>query len=214
MKLQLNNVLPVPLRDKPSVQLSDIWLKEIVFEQQEYISILAPSGTGKTTLIHTLYGLRKDYTGTIFWDTHNVALSDVETFASLRTKQISIIFQDLRLFPTLTAWENIEIKRSLTEGIKEEQVIHWMNRLGIADKKNSLAATLSYGEQQRLAIIRALVQPFDFLLMDEPFSHLDIQNKQIAATLILEQVQKNNAALIIADLDENSFFPYHKTMKL
>lgn len=214
MRLQLSNVLPIPLRDKPSVQHSDIWLKELAFTKSEYISILAPSGTGKTTLMHALYGLRKDVTGSIKWNEQEILHVDNEALAVLRAQHISIIFQDLRLFPALTAWENIAIKNALTHYIQEDEIIQWMNRLGIADKKNALAATLSYGEQQRVAIIRALVQPFDFLLMDEPFSHLDKQNKEIAAALIVEQVQRNKAGLLIADLDENNYFPYHKTHKL
>ena len=214
MRLQLSNVLPIPLRDKPSVQHSDVWLKELTFTKSEYISILAPSGTGKTTLMHALYGLRKDVIGSIKWDEQEILHVDDEALAALRAEHISIIFQDLRLFPGLTAWENIIIKHALTLSIQEEEITQWMKRLGIADKKNALAATLSYGEQQRVAIIRALVQPFDFLLMDEPFSHLDKQNKEIAAALILEQVQRNKAGLLIADLDENTYFPYHKTQKL
>jgi len=58
------------------------------------------------------------------------------------------------------------------------------------------------------------LQPFSFLLMDEPFSHLDKKNTSIAAALILEVVQKNKAGLLLADLDENNFFPYHKTLSL
>jgi ABC-type lipoprotein export system ATPase subunit len=214
MKLQLSNVLPIPLRDKPSIQNSDVWLKELMYTKCEYISILAPSGTGKSTLMHALYGLRKDVSGSIKWDEQNILHIADEALAVLRAQHISIIFQDLRLFPTLTAWENIIIKNTLTQFIQEEEIIQWMKRLGIADKKNALAATLSYGEQQRVAIIRALVQPFDFLLMDEPFSHLDKENKAIAAALILEQVQRNKASLLIADLDENTYFPYHKIHKL
>lgn len=214
MELQLNNVLPIPLSDKASVAASDIWLQALSYKKYEYVSILAPSGTGKTTLMHALYGLRKDITGSIKWGAQDLQHISDEALAVLRAQHISIIFQDLRLFPSLTAWENITIKNVLTHCIQEDEIAEWMKRLGIADKKNALAATLSYGEQQRLAIIRSLVQPFDFLLMDEPFSHLDNQNKVIAAALILEQVQKNKAGLLIADLDENTYFPYHKIHKL
>jgi putative ABC transport system ATP-binding protein len=89
-----------------------------------------------------------------------------------------------------------------------------MDTLGVADKRLSLARTLSYGEQQRVAIIRALLQPFKWLLMDEPFSHLDHANRARAAKLIGEVVEQNRAGMILADLDDNNFFPYTQTIVL
>lgn len=86
--------------------------------------------------------------------------------------------------------------------------------LGIKEKKNSLGRTLSYGEQQRVAIIRALLQPFDWLLMDEPFSHLDHINTDKARSLIAEVVAQHKAGMILADLDENEYFNYTKTIVL
>lgn len=214
MQLSLDQLVPIPLQEKLSSRPSHIWSQSLVFSAPEYICVQAPSGTGKTTLIHCLYGLRRDYTGKISWNQKNLSSYTPETLAQLRSQEMSVIFQDMRLFPDLTAWENLELKRSLSDSVKEEEVNEWMKRLGIGDKKNALAKTLSYGEQQRLAIVRSLLQPFTFLLMDEPFSHLDNNNTRIAAALILEVVQRNNAGLLLADLDENNFFPYHKTLLL
>ncbi len=214
MQLSLQGVIPTPLRDKVNSYKSGIWKNSLSFKKGEYIFIQAPSGTGKTTLIHILYGLRKDLEGAVKWNETAVGTTDKETLAKLRTNNISVIFQDMRLFPELTAWENLEIKRSLTNTITEQQVADWLERLGMKDKKNSLGSTLSYGEQQRVAIIRALLQPFDWLLMDEPFSHLDHANIDKARALILEVVQQNNAGMILADLDENSYFPYTQTIVL
>lgn len=214
MQLQLQSVIPVPLRDKITNRPSDIWNQELTFNAPEYIFIQAPSGTGKTTLIHSLYGLRDDYTGQITWDNHSFKTSDTERRAALRAGGLSIILQDMRLFPDLTAGENLEVKRSLSNTVSAAEVQEWMQRLGIGDKMNAIGQTLSYGEQQRVAIIRALLQPFRWLLMDEPFSHLDKHNTAIAAALVSEVVQRNNAGLILADLDENDFFPYQKTLLL
>lgn len=206
--------MPVPLRDRLEARNSNIWQQDIEWQQGEQLFIQAPSGTGKTTLIHMLYGLRKDYEGKIFWSKNDIAGQDKEQIAEWRAKNISIIFQDLRIFPELSAWENLEIKRKLTNTTTEDEVNDWLQRLGMESKKNSLGKTLSYGEQQRLVIVRALLQPFNWLLMDEPFSHLDKANTQKAALLIKEIADRNNAGILLADLDENTFSPYTKTLLL
>jgi ABC-type lipoprotein export system ATPase subunit len=214
MQLSLQGVIPVPLREKVNAYQSDMWKNNRNFNKGEYIFIQAPSGTGKTTLVHILYGLRKDYAGEVKWNNTSLTTSDNETLAGLRTNNISVIFQDMRLFPELTAWENIGVKRRLTNTVTEEQAKGWMDRLGLIDKKKSLASTLSYGEQQRVAIVRSLLQPFDWLLMDEPFSHLDHANIAKAISLISEVVKQHNAGMILADLDENSYFPYTQSILL
>ena len=214
MQLSLKGLIPLPLKDKVSQRTSDVWQKDISFQGSNCIFIKAPSGTGKTTLIHILYGLRKDYEGTVSWGSQNLAGANNESIAALRKEKISVVFQDMRLFPGLTLWENLEVKRLLTNTFTEQQVTEWLSRLGIEQKKNAMASTLSYGEQQRAAIIRALLQPFNWLLMDEPFSHLDHANVQKAIGLINEIVDFNKASLLLADLDDNTYFSYTQTLTL
>ena len=214
MKLSLQGVIPVPLREKVTIGKSGMWNTSVSFNKGEYVFVQAPSGTGKTNLIHILYGMRNDYTGDVKWQEKPLSTTDNETLAVLRTQNISVIFQDMRLFPELTAWENIDIKRRLTNTVTESEANAWLDKLGLQDKKNSIGSTLSYGEQQRVAIVRALVQPFEWLLMDEPFSHLDHANTKKAIDLILEVVKKHNAGMILADLDENTYFPYSQTVLL
>ncbi len=214
MQLSINSVIPIPLREKILAKKSDIWNNKQTINQGESLFIQAPSGTGKTTLIHVLYGLRTDYEGEICWNNENIKTIGNEKIANLRTLQLSVIFQDMRLFPELTAYENLEIKRRLTNTISEQQMLDWLDRLGVKEKKNALGYTLSYGEQQRIAIIRSLLQPFAWLLMDEPFSHLDHANTQKAISLIAEVVTQNKAGMLLADLDENDFFPYTKKIYL
>ncbi len=214
MQVSLQQIIPLPLRDKLANRPSGIWQQNLVLLPQEYVFVQAPSGTGKTTLIHILYRLRDDYSGTVKWGTEDIKNISKEQLATLRTNNISVIFQDMRLFPELTAWENLEIKRAMTNTIAPQIVEEWMDRLGIKDKKNSPAYTMSYGEQQRVSIIRALLQPFSWLLMDEPFSHLDKANTEKACVLIQEVVSANKAGMILADLDENHYFPYTKKILL
>lgn len=214
MRLSLHKVVPVPLRDRMQQRSSGIWLSDVQYEGAPRLFVKAPSGTGKTTLIHMLYGLRNDYEGAVMWDDMVMREAGAQALAQLRSSRLSIIFQDMRLFPELTAWENLDIKRRLSGPVTEQQVMQWLERLGMTHKKDALAATLSYGEQQRIAIIRALLQPFEWLLMDEPFSHLDSSNKSKAAALIAEVAAQHNAALLLADLDDNNYFSYTQTLVL
>ncbi len=214
MQLVLDKLVPEPLRDKLNVSESGIWKKQVTLNKGDNVFVQAPSGTGKTTLLHIMYGLRKDYTGTLQWGQTVFSSMDDNAVAELRSGKVSIIFQDMRLFPELTAWENLVIKATLKGSLDEARLMEWMERLGIAAKKNALAATMSYGEQQRLAILRALLQPFDWLLMDEPFSHLDIANTRKAIDLIQEVAGQHGAGLLLADLDENNYFPYTQTFLL
>jgi ABC-type lipoprotein export system ATPase subunit len=214
MQLALQQLIPLPLRDRVNSYSSGIWKEAVTFNKGEYVFVQAPSGTGKTTLIHILYNLRKDHEGNVRWGDKELSKLSSEEIAQLRTKQVSVIFQDMRLFPDITTWENLEIKRQLTNTISEQTVSDWLERLGLKDKKQSMAGTLSYGEQQRVAIIRALLQPFEWLLMDEPFSHLDKGNTAKAIQLIEEVVARQKAGIVLAELDVNTYFPYTKTIRL
>lgn len=214
MQLTLRHIVPIPLKDKLKDNASDVWLRELDLQQGEKIFIKAPSGTGKTTLAHMLYGLRKDYEGSIKWGSADMKTIDREGIATLRSNELSIVFQDMRLFPSLTVLENLQLKTALNKTIDEATIKDRLQQLGIRDKLNAPAATLSYGEQQRVAIIRALLQPFKWLLMDEPFSHLDQQNIDRAASLIKEVVAQNNAGLLLADLEDNDYFDYTRKLVL
>lgn len=127
---------------------------------------------------------------------------------------MSIIFQDLRLFDDHTALENIEVKRKLNPFHPSEVIYEMATRLGVANKLPQVIKTCSYGEQQRIAIIRSLMQPFDFLLLDEPFSHLDEENRTKAMELLLEECDKRKAAMIFADLKELDMLKNEKILNL
>ncbi|BAV10099.1 putative ABC transport system ATP-binding protein [Filimonas lacunae] len=211
MQLALQNLVPVPLRDKILQRSSDIWNTDVLLQQGQRIKVKAPSGTGKTTLIHILYRLRDDYKGAVLWDNKDERAYDATAMAVLRQQQVSVVFQDLRLFTNLTARENIELNRVLTPTpLYDASVIDAMaERLGITHILQQRAGLCSYGEQQRIAIVRALVQPFNWLLMDEPFSHLDANNTRKAAALIAEECEKRKAGFVLTDLDEDAHFDYN-----
>jgi len=213
MYLQLQNLLPVYFEESKK-QTSEIWGKDLQFEKGEMIKIVAPSGSGKTSLTHFIYGTRSDYKGTIAYNDSNIKQFSFENFAGWRKDHLSIVLQDLRLFPEQTVFENIDIKRQLNAFYPGEKIKEMAERLGIGKKLGAKAKTCSYGEQQRVAIIRALMQPFDFLILDEPFSHLDTINRQIAMELMLEEAKTRAATIILADLQRVDFFPYTKIFYL
>jgi putative ABC transport system ATP-binding protein len=213
MQLTLSNLLPVYF-EKTRTQTSEIWGKEWVWNKGELIKIVAPSGSGKSSLINFLYGMRKDFDGLIRYNQQDIRNTNPEELAVLRKDHISIVFQDLRLFPDQTVEKNLEIKRQLNPFHPPEKIREMAERLGIGNKLGSLAKTCSYGEQQRVAIIRALLQPFDFLLLDEPFSHLDNNNSLRAMELMLEETKARQASIIFADLERIEFFPFTRIYHL
>jgi ABC-type lipoprotein export system ATPase subunit len=213
MQINLQEIVPGYI-DKKNINGSQVWSKNIIINKGEHLHIVAPSGTGKTSLIHFIYGLRKDYSGTISYDSTNIEKLSAESFSSFRQNKISIIFQDLRLFEDRTAKENIEIKRILNPYHPTEKIDEMAERLDIETKLTQQVKTCSYGEQQRIAIIRSLMQPFEFLLLDEPYSHLDEVNRKKAMELIYEECETRNAAMIFADLKELDFLKGERVLML
>jgi ABC-type lipoprotein export system ATPase subunit len=188
MQILLQEIIPRYF-EKEQITGSEIWGKHITFNKGEHVHIVAPSGSGKTSLIHFIYGLRKDYDGTILYQDENIKNFSLEKFSTFRQKNLSIVFQDLRLFTDQTVRDNIELKRQLNPYHSPEKINEMAGRLGISNKLNRLAKTCSYGEQQRIAVIRSLMQPFDFLLLDEPFSNLDENNRRKAFDLVYEECE-------------------------
>lgn len=213
MQITLQQVVPSFI-EKEKVSASQVWDSNVVFGKGEKIQIVAPSGSGKTSLIHFLYGMRKDYEGVISFEGKSINHFTAEDFSAYRRQFISIVFQDLRLFPEHTVLQNLEVKRQLQPFDEANKIAAMAERLGIAGKLNKLCKTCSYGEQQRIAIIRALQQPFEFLLLDEPFSHLDEANRQKAMELMEEEAAARKAAIILADLKAIEYFKADKTIYL
>lgn len=215
MQIQLDRLIPVPLKEKINARSSDVWNTNITFKEGEWIKIVAPSGTGKTTLMNIIYKVRHDYEGLVKWDNDDIKSITADDLAKWRQQKVSVIFQDLRLFENLTARENIELNRVMQKPYYETSVIDEMaSSLGITNILNQKVGVCSYGERQRIAIIRALMQPFEWLIMDEPFSHLDIANTKKAVSLISDECKKRSAGFILTDLDEDDLFPYTKSLSL
>ena len=133
---------------------------------------------------------------------------------NVRQRHISHLFQELRLFPELTALENVEIKNAITGFKSREEITEWFDMLGIGDKLNAKIGRMSFGQQQRVAMIRALVQPFDFILVDEPISHLDDTNSDIMAKIMMTEAKAQGAGVIVTSIGKRMNLNYEKTFKL
>ncbi len=193
---------------------SQIWAQNCLFESGNIYHIVAPSGKGKSSLIQLLYGSMNAYAGNYLMDGFSVKNLSLEQWCTRRSNQLSIVFQDLKLMPHITAFENIEVKRNLNPFHPKEKINEMANRLQVEPILYKKTNTLSFGERQRVAIIRALMQPFECLLLDEAFSHLDEKNIRLASELILEEVQSRQATLISVDLEPHSPFPYNQMFSL
>ena len=195
----LNNVLPrvfAGSENEPPVNGSQVWLQKLEFHRSQSYLIEAESGTGKSSLCSFIYGNRCDYSGEILFDGVNVKSFSIARWSELRTHALALLPQEMRLFPELTVLENIQIKNRLTDYKTEGEILEMLRRLEISEKVHQQAAYLSVGQQQRVAIVRALCQPMDFLILDEPVSHLDERNNEIVAQLIQEEASAQNAGII------------------
>ena len=170
--IELQQTLPEVFAGRDSI-ISDVWHRQVAFQRGKTYLVEAVSGTGKSSLCSFIYGYRKDYQGIICFDGENVKNFSVSRWVEIRKRSLSMLFQELRLFPELTAWENVQLKNSLTGHCKRKQIEDWFSRLGISDKWDQQIGKMSFGQQQRVAIARSLAMNPKVMLFDEPTSALD-----------------------------------------
>lgn len=197
--IHLQNALPAVFtgaEKEAPVSLSEVWLHDLTFRRGDCYLIEAESGTGKSSLCSFIYGNRNDYSGHIYFNDTDLRSLRITDWCDIRRRSLALLPQDMRLFPQLTALENVQIKNRLTGHLSDKEIAEMFERLEIPSKLHSPARLLSIGQQQRVAIIRALAQPFSFILLDEPVSHLDSRNNNTVAALILEHARRQGAGII------------------
>lgn len=210
MKIELINVKPTYMSEV-EISTSDIFLQEkVIFEKGKKYLIKANSGHGKTSILNFIYGSNINFDGEIKYNS-NSNKNDVFNF---RRSKLSYVFQDYKLFSSLTVFENIQLKNTLTNHKTVEEIDSLIEQVLLDHKRNSLVENLSLGQRQRIAILRALCQPFEFLLLDEPFSHLDNKNIEIISNIINTEIINQNASLIITSLEDVHLFDFDKVLKL
>ena len=211
--ITLNKVLPHVFSHVQGL-VSDVWNEEITFRKGHYYLLEANSGKGKSTFCSYLIGYRCDFNGKILFDEQNINALTIKNWAEIRTRHVSYLFQELRLFPELTALENVMIKNNMTHFKTKAQILDWFEELGVADKVNVRIGQMSFGQQQRVALIRSLVQPFDFLLADEPISHLDDDNSNVMGQVLLREATHQGAGVIVTSIGKHLGLKYDKVVRL
>lgn len=211
--IKFHSVLPQVFAQRTDLQ-SEVWNQDVAFQKGHLYLIEAESGSGKSTFCSYILGYRHDHSGSVMFDQEDTANYRVSQWVEMRKRHISHLFQELRLFPELTAMENVEIKNKITGFKSREQILEWFDRLGIADKVDAKIGRMSFGQQQRVAMMRALCQPFDFILADEPISHLDDNNSRIMADIMMTEAKEQGAGVIVTSIGKHMELPYEHVFKL
>lgn len=211
--IHLQQTLPQVFADRNSVT-SDVWHQDLLFKKGETYLIEAASGTGKSSLCSYIYGYRSDYQGIINFDETNIKSYSIAQWIELRKHSLSMLYQDLRVFTELTALENVQLKNNLTGFKKKKDILALFEAMGITDKLHSKVGKLSFGQQQRVAFIRSLCQPFDFIFLDEPISHLDDENGRIMGSLVTEEAARQGAGIIVTSIGKHIELNYNTLLKL
>ena len=198
----------------PTDPVSDVWGSDFLFEKGKSYLIKAASGRGKSSLCSYLYGLRNDFSGKIWFDQMEITELSISDWDKVRQYSIGVLFQDLRLFGELNAIENVMIKADLTSHCTKEKAISLLTEIGLGDRLERPVSLLSFGQQQRVAFVRMLCQKADFWLLDEPVSHLDMDNANIMATMLRRESAENNTGIIVTTIGHDLPYEYDKTMLL
>jgi len=191
----LHHIMPAVFEGNTNLD-SEIWQHEVTFTRGRRYLVSASSGTGKSTLCSYLYGYRDDYSGTIAMDGKDSRSFTVEQWCQLRQRSLAFLHQEMRLFGELTVLENIALKNRITHHKTATQIMQMLTQLGVDDKAHERVDRLSIGQQQRVAIVRSLCQPMDFIILDEPVSHLDNVNNRLVAQLVSDEAAAQGAGVI------------------
>jgi putative ABC transport system ATP-binding protein len=187
--LEIKNVTKI--YNESEVQVNAVNGVTLEFQEAEFAAIVGPSGSGKTTLLNLIGGLDNPTSGEIFIDGTNLAKLKSSELIDFRMRNIGFVFQAYNLIPVLTAKENVEFIMNLQKWSKndrDERTYELLKAVGLSDRANSRPTKMSGGQQQRIAVARALASRPKFVLADEPTANLDSKS---AATL-LEIMEKLN----------------------
>lgn len=212
-EIRFEGMLPEVFQNE-RIPESDVWKTGLVLERGEHYLIEAASGGGKSSMCSYIFGSRDDYKGKLLFDSRDVREFTISDWQEIRRRNIAYLPQELDLFPELTAWENIQLKNKLISHLSDAEIENCLEELGIASRRDYPAGRMSIGQQQRVAIIRSICQPFDFILLDEPVSHLDEDNNRIAAAIIGREAERQGAAIVSTSVGNPLLLDNYRKLRL
>jgi putative ABC transport system ATP-binding protein len=170
--------------------------------KNETVSILGPSGSGKTIFLGLLAGLEKPSSGEIIILNKNINKMNEEKLTEFRGKYIGYVFQSFRLLPNLTALENIRVGLEMVNQKDSYGIaLEWLEKIGLSERKNHYPLQMSGGEQQRIALARALAKKPKLLLADEPTGNLDNKTGYKMMDMLFELCEEHKISLIMVTHD-------------
>ncbi len=178
----------------------------IAIEKGSIVTIVGASGCGKSTLLHILGGLDRPDSGTVLWQEESIYNMGKEVLAKFRNKNLGFVFQFHHLLPEFTAIENIMMPALIgnaTEQEAKEKALILLRDFGIADRAEHRPTQLSGGEQQRVAMARALINDPDLILADEPTGNLDERNTEILLDLLYDIRRKKDVSILLITHEKN-----------
>lgn len=179
---------PLPILDIPKFAVAD----------GEQVVLVGRSGCGKTTLLHTIAGITRADAGEIVIDGIDIATKSEGYVDRVRAAKIGYVFQTFNLLPGFTAFENVMLGMTFARGRKDYgRARQLLERVGLSHRLTHRPAALSVGEQQRVAVARALANKPSLLLADEPTANIDPRNQQKIIDLIRETCREEKVSLIM-----------------
>jgi len=198
LKIQ-NLVKSYPSPDGGVVRVLDV--PEFSMEKGEQVALQGDSGSGKTTFLHLLSGILQPDQGTIFLNGEDITMLGEAERDRLRATSIGYIFQTFNLLQGFTCLENVLLGMSFGPGADETRAKELLDRVGLSDRFHHHPRQLSIGQQQRVAVARALANKPSLVLADEPTGNLDPENTHLAIDLMRELCSENDAGLLLVSHD-------------
>jgi putative ABC transport system ATP-binding protein len=170
----------------------------VTVRSRDFVALMGPSGSGKTTFLGVLAGLDPPDQGEVRWKGEPMSSLSADERRALRQRGIGVVFQSFGLLPALTALENVELPLrvngvDLREG--RERAEDWLRRLGLETRMHNRTYELSAGQQQRVAVARALIAEPEIVMADEPIAEVDTENADVILEALWDVIRRDGAVL-------------------
>jgi putative ABC transport system ATP-binding protein len=170
----------------------------LALASRDFVALMGPSGSGKTTFIGALSGLDAPDEGEVRWKGEPIGSMSRAARSDLRRTGMGVVFQSFGLLPTLSAVENVELPLRVNGAPLDdarERASGWLERLGLTDRMHNRTFELSAGQQQRVAVARALITEPEVVLADEPIAEVDTENADLILAALWDVIGRGGAVL-------------------